>query len=108
MADEPELQKNQSGKWVQYLQQLLQHAGYWSGEANREFNDQLELVVMQFQNAYGISADGVVRQDTWDALTGSSSGDESGEEGQDDQLQRLKGRGLTVMEDLARGQIRSV
>lgn len=82
MADEPELQKNQSGEWVQYLQQLLQNASYWSGEANGEFDDQLEWAVMQFQGAYGISADGVVRQDTWDALTGNSSGGESGEEEQ--------------------------
>lgn len=76
MADEPELRKNQSGEWVQYLQQLLQQAGYWSGEANGEFDDQLESAVMQFQTAYGISADGMVGQATWDALTGNSSGSE--------------------------------
>lgn len=81
MADEPELQKYQSGEWVQYLQQLLQQVGYWSGDANGEFGDELESAVMQFQSAYGLSADGVVRSDTWDALTGSSSGGQGGSSG---------------------------
>lgn len=86
MADEPELQKYQSGEWVQYLQQLLQQAGYWSGEANGEFGDELESAVIRFQSAYGVSADGLVRHDTWGALTGNSSGGQGGGEEQGDQV----------------------
>jgi putative peptidoglycan binding protein len=83
MSDEPELQKNQSGEWVVYLQQLLAHAGYWQGDTNGEFGDDLESAVTQYQSAYGLSADGVVRHDTWAALTGRathSGGDEHHDE----------------------------
>jgi len=74
MAGEPELQKGQSSDWAQYLQQLLQQAGAWQGAINGEFDDALEQAVMQFQTAHGLTADGVVRQDTWDALTGGGGG----------------------------------
>ncbi|HSV64418.1 MAG TPA: peptidoglycan-binding domain-containing protein [Mycobacteriales bacterium] len=86
MADEPELQKNQSGEWVQYLQQLLQQAGYWPGDANGEFGDELEQAVVQFQTAYGLPADGVVGRSTWDALTGSSSGGQGGDAEHSDEI----------------------
>lgn len=87
MSDEPELQKNQSGEWVVYLQQLLAHAGYWQGETNGEFGDDLESAVTQYQSAYGLTADGVVRHDTWDALTGratQSGGGEANDEHHDE------------------------
>jgi peptidoglycan hydrolase-like protein with peptidoglycan-binding domain len=74
MADEPELQKGQSSDWAQYLQQLLQHLGYWNGTADGTFGDDVEHAVKQFQTAYGLTADGVVRADTWAALTGGSAG----------------------------------
>jgi peptidoglycan hydrolase-like protein with peptidoglycan-binding domain len=83
MSDEPELQKNQSGEWVVYLQQLLAHAGYWQGDTDGEFGDDLEYAVTQYQSAFGLSADGVVRHDMWDALTGRathSGGDEHHDE----------------------------
>lgn len=79
MADEPELVKYQSGEWVQYLQQLLANAGYWSQDADGEFGDDLEQAVMQLQSAYGLSGDGVVRADTWGVLTGE--GGQSSEDG---------------------------
>lgn len=83
MADEPALQKGQSGEWVQYLQQMLQHVGYWQGETDGEFGDDLEQAVMQFQAAYGLTADGMVGASSWSALNGggssdSGSGDASG------------------------------
>jgi peptidoglycan hydrolase-like protein with peptidoglycan-binding domain len=71
--DEPELEKGQSSEWAQYLQQLLQQAGYWSGDADGEFGDALEEAVKEFQAAYGLTADGVVRADTWAALTGGGA-----------------------------------
>ncbi|HEU5476111.1 MAG TPA: peptidoglycan-binding domain-containing protein [Actinophytocola sp.] len=78
MADEPVLEKNQSGEWVQYLQQLLQHAGYWSGATNGEFDDALEEAVKQFQSAYGLPADGIVGAGTWAALTGGGAQSSTG------------------------------
>jgi peptidoglycan hydrolase-like protein with peptidoglycan-binding domain len=84
MSDEPELQKNQSGEWVQYLQQMLAHNGYSQGDTNGELGDELEYAVKQYQSAYGLTADGVVRQDTWDALTGRAT--HSGGSEHDDEI----------------------
>ena len=72
MADEPELQRGMTGEWVPYLQQLLQQHGYWTGNIDGEFGDGLEQAVVEFQQATGLTADGVVRPDTWAALTGES------------------------------------
>jgi peptidoglycan hydrolase-like protein with peptidoglycan-binding domain len=72
VAGEPQLQKGDSGEWVQHLQQLLQSAGYWSGEADGSFGEELEQAVMQLQSSNGLSADGVVRADAWAILTGDS------------------------------------
>ncbi len=73
MADEPQLEKGESGEWVQYLQQLLQSAGRWTSDANGTFGDELEQAVTQFQSDHGLSADGVVGASTWAALTGQSA-----------------------------------
>jgi peptidoglycan hydrolase-like protein with peptidoglycan-binding domain len=68
MAGEPEIQKGISGEWVQYLQRLLAWKGMWSGGEDGEFNDALEDTVMAYQTKVGITADGVVRKDTWERL----------------------------------------
>ena len=73
MAGEPELQQGESGDWVQYLQQTLAHYGYWSGGEDGQFGAELAQAVQQFQSAYSLTADGVVRQDTWDVLTGATN-----------------------------------
>jgi hypothetical protein len=73
MADEPALQKGQSGEWVKYLQQVMAHNQFWSGDADGEFGDDLEAAVIQVQQLYGVTADGVVRAATWAILTGESA-----------------------------------
>src|SRR5262249_49166784 len=73
VAGEPQLQKGDSGEWVQYLQQLLQSSGYWSGDADGSFGDELEQVVMQLQSSNGVSADGIVGAGTWAVLTRESA-----------------------------------
>jgi peptidoglycan hydrolase-like protein with peptidoglycan-binding domain len=73
MADEPQLQKGDSGEWVQYLQKLLQSSGSWSGDVDGSFDDELEQVVMQVQSSKGLSANGVVGAETWASLTGESA-----------------------------------
>lgn len=82
MADEPELQEGISGEWVQYLQRLLQSAGYWSGGETGEFGPELSAAVQTFQSAYNLYADGVVRAEVWGVLTGetnqSTDGNQSG------------------------------
>lgn len=74
MANEPQLQSGESGEWVQYLQQLLENAGYSPGEADGEFGPNTEEAVRSFQAASGLSADGVVGPDVWARLTGEDSG----------------------------------
>jgi len=70
MADEPTLQKGQSGEWVKYLQQVMAHYQFWNGVADGEFGDDLEAAVIRVQQTYGITTDGVVRAATWAVLTG--------------------------------------
>jgi len=82
VSGEPELTKYQSGEWVQYLQQQLQYQGYYNGQIDGEFGDDLETAVRSYQSAYGLNADGVVRQDTWDSFQsgGQSSQTDPGEQ----------------------------
>jgi peptidoglycan hydrolase-like protein with peptidoglycan-binding domain len=79
MADEPELQKSQSGEWVQYLQQLLEQKQYWSGKADGDFNDSLEQSVLKFQSDHGLVADGVVGATTWATVAGKEGQSSSGQ-----------------------------
>ena len=88
MANEPDLQKGQSGEWVQYLQQMLQYVGYWQGAVDGEFGDALEQAVIQLQTAYGLTANGVADAATWTALTSGAPAqqhDNAQQEGQHDQ-----------------------
>ncbi|WP_436501292.1 peptidoglycan-binding domain-containing protein [Actinokineospora sp. HUAS TT18] len=68
MAEEPRLERGQEGEWVQYLQQTLEHRGYACGATDGQFGEVLEEAVKQFQSAAGVTADGVVDDQTWDAL----------------------------------------
>ena len=76
MAGEPQLEKGQSGEWIQYLQQMLQQAGYWGGAVDGEFGDDLEQAVIQFQSSNGLAADGIVGPMTWATLTGQGNAPE--------------------------------
>jgi peptidoglycan hydrolase-like protein with peptidoglycan-binding domain len=79
MSDEPELREGESSEWVQYLQRLLSSQGYWTGGDDGAFTPELTQAVVYVQHSAGISpADGVVRQDTWDALHGIASGGSGG------------------------------
>ena len=74
MANEPELHPETSDEWVAYLKQLMQHWGYWHGDTDETFTDELAESVRSLQQACGIDpADGVVRADTWAVLTGETA-----------------------------------
>ena len=79
MAGEPELRAGISSEWVQYLQQLLQHYGYWSGAADGSFGEDLESAVRALQEAYGLPATGVVDASTWSLLTGETNSSTAGD-----------------------------
>lgn len=78
MSDEPELYPGTSGEWVTYLQQLMTYYGYWRGPEDGGFSDDLASAVRILQQQYGLTADGVVRADTWAILTGATQSTQSG------------------------------
>jgi peptidoglycan hydrolase-like protein with peptidoglycan-binding domain len=73
MANEPELHPQTSDEWVSYLKQLLAHWGYWHGDTDENFTDELADAVRSLQQACGVATDGVVRADTWAVLTGETA-----------------------------------
>lgn len=64
-------QKNgmRKGDHVQYLQELLNKHGYNTGHADGIFGETTDKAVRAFQNAKGITVDGIVGEATWAKLT---------------------------------------
>ncbi len=62
------LSQGSSGGEVTYLQQLLQRLGYFTGNITGNFGNTTRDSVLRFQQDYGLYADGVVNNQTWDAL----------------------------------------
>jgi hypothetical protein len=81
MSDEPMLVLGDEGEWVTYLQQLLEQAGYLNG-ADGVFGSTTEDAVRAYQEAAGLTADGVVGEQTWAVLTGAGA-EVASSEGQD-------------------------
>jgi peptidoglycan hydrolase-like protein with peptidoglycan-binding domain len=73
MSGEPELDPGISGEWVTYLQQLMGQGGFWQGPEDGEFTDDLKTAITTLQQQNGLMADGLVRADTWDLLTGMTT-----------------------------------
>lgn len=68
MSGEPTLEKGVSSEWVVHLQELMREGGFWQGDANGTFDDDLERAVQQLQDNLGLQQTGVVDEDTWSAL----------------------------------------
>jgi peptidoglycan hydrolase-like protein with peptidoglycan-binding domain len=64
----PTLSLGSNGGEVTYLQQLLQRLGYFTGNLTGNFGPTTQDSVVRFQQDYGLYADGVVNNQTWDAL----------------------------------------
>jgi peptidoglycan hydrolase-like protein with peptidoglycan-binding domain len=62
---EPTLQKGASGEAVRELQIALEETGNNPGPIDGVFGDQTEAAVRAFQQARGITVDGIVGQITW-------------------------------------------
>ena len=62
------LTEKNTGARVERLQRLLQKAGYYKGEINGKYSDEVAKAVKEFQKAKGLSTDGVAGQTTLDAL----------------------------------------
>ncbi|HEX3540078.1 MAG TPA: peptidoglycan-binding domain-containing protein [Acidimicrobiales bacterium] len=75
MAAEPELQINAKGDAVKQLQGLLKAAGFDPGGIDGDFGPLTEGAVEKFQQAHGLTVDGVVGPQTWGALLSGSGHD---------------------------------
>jgi peptidoglycan hydrolase-like protein with peptidoglycan-binding domain len=71
--NEPILRSGSQGDWVYYLQQLLAQAGYDPNGLDGDFGAGTLAALQSFQQAYGLTVDGVAGPATWAALTGEAS-----------------------------------
>jgi peptidoglycan hydrolase-like protein with peptidoglycan-binding domain len=65
----PELKRDDFGPEIENLQQLLQAAGYYDGPITGVFGPQTEAAVLEFQQAQGLKATGIVDQQTLTVLS---------------------------------------
>lgn len=64
----PLLKIGSRGIYVQLLQSVLNRLGYGAGEVDGVFGSRTENAVKRFQRAVGITVDGIVGKNTWNAL----------------------------------------
>ncbi|MEH2291136.1 peptidoglycan-binding protein [Nostoc sp.] len=68
----PTLSQGKTGAAVTRLQQRLRQLGYFNGKPTGNFGRITKDAVIAFQRNYRITATGIVNQQTWNALMGSS------------------------------------
>ncbi|MEH2163808.1 MAG: peptidoglycan-binding protein [Nostoc sp.] len=66
------LSQGKTGAAVTRLQQRLRQLGYLNTNPNGNFGPKTREAVIKFQRNYRITANGIVNQQTWNALLGSS------------------------------------
>lgn len=62
------LRLGSTGPMVEFLQNLLQKLGFYSGEIDGIFGPNTQSAVRNFQTSFGLSVDGIVGPNTWQAL----------------------------------------
>lgn len=56
------------GSDIQRVQEILETVGYYNGPVDGNYNEEVRDAVMEFQEDYGLSSDGVVDTNTFEAL----------------------------------------
>jgi peptidoglycan hydrolase-like protein with peptidoglycan-binding domain len=65
----PILRFGSSGAQVSNVQEVLKISKHYNGEIDGDFGTLTEKAVRAFQKSFGIKVDGIVRQETWTALS---------------------------------------
>ena len=63
------LRLNSAGPLVEFLQNILQKLGFYSGNIDGVFANNTQSSVIKFQNSVELTADGIVGNSTWQALS---------------------------------------
>jgi len=82
MAGEPTLNNGDSGDWVTYLQQLLEHIGVGTGFVAGVFDDITLAAVRVAQQQLSLSATGCCDEQTWAAIVARAHSGAPATEGQ--------------------------
>jgi peptidoglycan hydrolase-like protein with peptidoglycan-binding domain len=74
MAPSQPLTPGDTGKQVKILQQALKALGFYTGKPDGDYGPNTQNAVEQFQGSKGLTADGIVGQQTLTALQQALSG----------------------------------
>ena len=68
VADMPTLNRGSKGEKVGEVQTQLKQLGFYDGPVDKSYGEKLQFAVAKFQNAVGLTADGVTTPATWQWL----------------------------------------